>query len=293
MVLRRLVVALAIAVAIAGCGATKKKVIPPDKLWSEGNQAFDDEAWELAVERYKALLDQHPFDENAEEAELRIGQAHYYAGRYAEAIAAFGDFERMHPTSQNLPSVEYHLGMAYLAQTSTTDRDQQAAGNANTYFRNLIDRFPNSPWAEKARLRLRECREAMANHEAGIAEYYLRHRNLKAAESRLRGLLTDYPETEATARTLYEFARVYAGQDEPEGATLALATLVHHHPDGPLAADARKRLGDDAAAHDGNGVDPLPLLVHHLDEMQDRADRQKLPPAISAYPDNAAAQPRY
>src|SRR5882724_2540575 len=102
---------ISLAVTMLGC-ATKKPIIPPEKLWAEGEEAFHDEAWELAVERYKALLDQHPFDSRAEEAELKIAQSHYLAGRYAEAIAAFGDFERMHPTSSELPSVEYNLGMA-------------------------------------------------------------------------------------------------------------------------------------------------------------------------------------
>jgi len=83
---------------VPGC-ATKKPIVPPEKLWSEGEEAFHDEAYELAVQRYKALLDQHPFDPRAEEAELKIAQSHYLAQRYAEAIAAFGDFERMHPTS--------------------------------------------------------------------------------------------------------------------------------------------------------------------------------------------------
>ena len=142
---RRILGALAVALLAFGC-AGKKPVIPPEKLWGEADQAYHDEAWELAVDRYKKFLDQHPFDARAEEAELKIAQSHYAAGRYAEAIAAFGDFERMHPTSPELPSVEYHLGMSYLAQASTADRDQQAHTNALTYFRNLADRFPNSPW---------------------------------------------------------------------------------------------------------------------------------------------------
>src|ERR1051326_6939261 len=186
---RRAVGALAVALLAVGC-AGKKQIIPPEKLWSEAETAFQEEAYEVAVERYKKLLDQHPFDPRAEEAELKIARSHYLAQRYAEAIAAFGDFERMHPTSPELPSVEYHLGMSYLAQATTSDRDQQGHANALTYFRNLIDRFPNSPWAEKARLRMRECQEALAMHEVNIARYYLKMRNLKAAEARLRGLLT-------------------------------------------------------------------------------------------------------
>src|SRR6266850_2237513 len=185
--------ALAVALFAFGC-ASKKPIIPPEKLWGEAETAFHDEAYELAV-----------------------------------------------------------------------------------------DRFPSSPWAEKARLRVRECREALAKHEADIARYYLRQKNLKAAEARLRGLLTEYPETEATAEALYSFAQAYAARDESEGATLALATLVKHHPDGPLGREAKQRLGDASVSVDGE--DPLRLLVARIDRMRQQADRQKLPNTVSAYPD--------
>jgi outer membrane protein assembly factor BamD len=287
--MRRGVVALVVALTALAC-ARKKPIIPPEKLWGEAENAFHDEAYELAVQRYKALLDQHPFDPRAEEAELKIAQSHYLAQRYAEAIAAFGDFERMHPTSPQLPFVEYHLGMSYLAQASTSDRDQQSHTNALTYFRNLTDRFPQSEWAEKARLRVQECREALAKHEAQIAGYYLRQGNLKAAEARLRGLLTDYPETDATAEALYAFAQTYAARKEDEGATLALAALVRHHPDGPLGRDAKRRLGEAGVTADGD--DPLALLLARIDRMRDQADRQKLPRTVSAYPDIGGADGR-
>ncbi|HZP42021.1 MAG TPA: outer membrane protein assembly factor BamD [Candidatus Binatia bacterium] len=281
----RPVAALAVlALVLGGACSTKKPIIPPEKLWGEGTQAFEDEAYQVAIERYKALLDQHPFDPHAEEAELRIAQSYYMAHRYPEAIAAFGDFERMHPTSPNLPEVEYNLGLAYMAQMRTADRDQQPSTNAHTYFKNVIDRWPQSPWAEKARLRLKECRESLAAHEAEIAQYYLRHKNLRAGESRLRYLLSEYPETDATAEALYAFAKLYASRKENEEATLALATLVRYHPDNPLAADARRRLGpDDSVYLDGH--DPLPVLMTRIDEMQQQADRQKLPTTVSAYPD--------
>jgi len=284
----RLIGALAIAVAVWGC-AGKKPIIPPEKLWSEAEDAFNTEAYELAVDRYKKLLDQHPFDQHAEESELKIALSYYKAQRWAEAIASFGDFERMHPTSPELPLVEYHLGMAYLAQTSTSDRDQQSHTNALTYFRNLIDRFPQSPWAEKARLRVRECREALAKHEADVAAYYLKIGNLKAAEARLQGILNDYPETDAAAQCLYNFAQAYAARNETEGATLALATLARHHPDGPLGREAKERLAAAPVSLDGD--DPMTLLIAHIVQMRSEADRQKLPSTVSAYPDITGATP--
>jgi outer membrane protein assembly factor BamD len=287
---RRACAALLIALCAIGC-AGKRPVVPPEKLWEQGEEAFNDGAYELAVDNYKALLDQHPFDARAEEAELKIAQSHYLAERYPEAIAAFGDFERMHPTSPNLPFIEYHLGMSYLAQASTSDRDQEPHRNALTYFRNLTDRFPASPYAEKSQLRMRECREALARHEADIATYYLRQGSLRAAESRLRGLLVQYPETDASAQALYAFADAYTEREEQEGAALALTTLVHHHPDGPLGKQAREQL---AGKDPTGGGDPLPLLLDRLAQNREQADRQKVPSTVSAYPDiGGTNQPRF
>jgi len=283
--MRTLVALLAVVALVVGC-STKKPVVPADQLWKQANEYYDSEAWELAIERYKSLLDQHPFDENAEEAERRIAYSYYMAHRYPEAIAAFGDFERMHPTSEHLPFIEYHLGLSYLSQATTADRDQQSANNANTYFRNLIDRFPTSPWAERARLRMRETREMLAGHESGIALYYVRHRNISAAETRLGMLLREYPETNATAELLDAFATIYDKRDEPDGARLARATLIQQHPEGPLAIEARTKLGPDGAPQG----DALPMLLAHLDAMRAKADRKDLPRTVSAYPDNGAAQ---
>jgi outer membrane protein assembly factor BamD len=272
-----------IGVLLGGC-AGKKPVIPSGTLWEEANAAYDDEAYDYAVQRYKALLDQYPFDKNAEEAELKIAQAYYQSERYAEAIAAFANFERMHPTSVHFASVEYHRGLAYLAQYKSADRDQQAITNAQTSFRNVVDRFGTSPWAERARLRLRECREALARHEVQVATYYLERKSMRAAESRLRGLLVDYPETDATAEALHAFARSYTSQEESQGAMLAYAALVHLHPTGPLGVDAREQLAGTPPP-----TDAVPALVAFLDEARLRADRTTVPRAVSAYPDSGNA----
>jgi len=287
---RRWLVLVAMLAAVACAG--KKPVVPAAMLREKADQAYNDEAYEVAVERYKAFLDQYPFDPGAEEAELHIALAHFRAERYAEAIAALGDFERMHPTSPNLAMVEYQLGMAYLAQASTSDRDMQATTNALNYFRNLLDRFPGSEWAERASLRVVECREVLAGHEATVATYYLRQGNLLAAESRLSGVLINYLDTEAAADLLYRFAAAYAKRNELPAETLALATLVRHHPDGPLAGKARAQLA--AAGGLADGADPLPQLLAHLDRVKADADRRELPHPVSAYPEGpAGGRPSY
>lgn len=284
---RKMVVALAL-LALLGCAARRPQ-IPAETLWAEGNQAMEDEAWDLAIQRYKALLDQYPFDPNAEQAELRIAQAYYAAGRYPEAIAAFADFERMHPTSPNLAEIEYRRGLAYLAQTSTHDRDQQAVTSALVSFRNILDRYPGTAWAERAALRIRECREALAAREAEIALYYLERGALMAAEARLRGLLVEYPDTDAAASALDRFAESYAARGETAEAALARATLRHHHPRSPFARAAGA--GSDADPSVTDGDDPLPRLIARLDALRNDEARLAIPRPVSAYPDRAGGGP--
>jgi len=285
MRLRALAAATVLALTLTGC-AGKKPVIPADQLWTEANESYEDEAYDYAIQKYKALLDQYPFDPNAEEAELKIAQAYYAADRYPEAIAAFGNFERMHPTSTHLPSTEYHRGLSYLAQYSTADRDQQPITSALTTFRNITDRFPGTPWADRSQLRIRECREALARHEADVASYYLQQESMRAAEFRLRGLLTEYPETDAAADTLYLFGQAYEEREDTDAAKLAYATLVRHHPDVPNARIVREQLGADVGA---GPADPLPALVAYLDVARSRPDRTSVPRTVSAYPDTGNA----
>jgi outer membrane protein assembly factor BamD len=288
MQLRALLVAtVAVGVVVGSLGGCsgKKPVLPADQLWTEGNAAYDDEAYDYAIQKYKALLDQYPFDPNAEEAELKIANAYYAAERYPEAIAAYGNFERMHPTSQYLPSTEYHRGLAYLAQYTTSDRDQQPITSALTTFKNIVDRFPGTPWADRSQLRIRECREALARHEADVATYYLQQESIRAAESRLRGLLVDYPETDAAADALLMFGQAYDVREDPQAAKLAYATLVQLHPDVPGAREAREHLGADAAAPG----DSLPTMIAYLDSARTLPDRANVPRTVSAYPDTGNA----
>lgn len=258
--------ALLAAVVAATAGCAGKRPLTAAETFSQASEHFDTGAYEVAIDSYKELLDQHPFTEHAEEAEIKIAQAYYLMGRNAEAIAAFSDFERMHPTSPQIPLVNYYQGMAHLKQMRPIDRDQSASGQAHAYFRAVIDRYPGSSWAERAKLRLRECEEALAGHEFYVVGFYLRQKNLPAAEARLGHLLRSYAASDAAAEALLLFGDTYAALDLREPAALAYRALIAHHPDDPLSKQARGRLKELGSPAAGTGLtsrqaDPLRQLI--------------------------------
>lgn len=236
----RLCLPLAAAFLLAACATPKPQ---SSREYFDGAEAlFRDEAYALAIDNYREMIDQYPFSEETEEAELRIAHAHYLNDAYIEAIAAFTDFQRRHPTSPFLPFVGYELGMAYKKQMGTIDRDQSAAKNADVYFSAVISQYPESPYAELAREQLAECRESLAEHEFYVARFYLRRGNFPAVENRALEVVGHYPQTSAADEALYALGRLYEEGDDPRRAALAYAALLQDHPLSSRADDARAAL---------------------------------------------------
>ena len=212
----------------AACGPKKIVVKPADDLYAEARGFHQDGAYPPAIESYKQLLDNYPLDERAEEVELATAQAHYAGGEYVESIAAFSDFQRMHPTSPMLPGVEYSIGQAYLDQASTIDRDLASSANAARRFQSVIERFPEDGHAVESARKLHQSRENLAEREFYVARFYYRKGKLPAARSRMARVIARYPETRAAGEALDRVAEDGKGNGDPELAKLAEAARKEH-----------------------------------------------------------------
>jgi tol-pal system protein YbgF len=76
-------------------------------------QAFADYAagqWSLAITGFEQFLKTFPKSEMADEAQLGIGNTHYAAGRYADAVAAYNLVIQNYATSNSTPEAYYKRG---------------------------------------------------------------------------------------------------------------------------------------------------------------------------------------
>jgi outer membrane protein assembly factor BamD len=231
---RSIVLAAVVALA-AACSSEKVQVAPPDDLYRQATQDFVDGNYEISIQTYKYLLDHYPLDDRAEDVELRIAEAQFANGAYPEAIASYTDFQRMHPTSPRLAEVEYQIGMAYVGQMDTIDRDLNAAANAHARFESVILRFPKSDYAKRAREQLKEVREHLASRELYVAQFYVRKGNHAAARTRVGTLLVTYPETAAATDAIGLIASDARATGDDDLASLADAayteSLAENAPD--------------------------------------------------------------
>ncbi|HYB97999.1 MAG TPA: outer membrane protein assembly factor BamD [Candidatus Limnocylindrales bacterium] len=196
--LRTGLVLLATAGTLSACGAGP--VRPEDELYREASLAFEEESYNSAIEDYKKMLEEYPFSDKAETAGFNIAYAYYVTEKYPEAIEAFSDFERLYPVSPLLPFVSYTIGMCYLGQAKSDDRDPSASEAALRQFERMAQQFPKSIYADLARYRAHEARENLALHELVVGDFYREKQRHDAAAARYRYVLTHYPTTEAAAR---------------------------------------------------------------------------------------------
>jgi outer membrane protein assembly factor BamD len=249
-------VLLAAAVAASGCSSDKVKVAPPDDLYRQATQDYVDGNYGISIQTYKYLLDHYPLDERAEDIELRIAEAHFADEAYPEAIAAYADFQRMHPTSPRLAEVEFQIGMAYVGQMDTIDRDLNAAASAHARFESVIQRFPNSDYAKRARDELKAVREHLAARELYVAQFYVRKGGHAAARTRVGTLLVTYPETESASEAIALIAADARASGDEDLANLADAAYADAQaagsggraPSGESVRALRTRLAPNAVA---------------------------------------------
>ncbi len=186
---------LIVCLAASGCGA------PPPmgevELFEEANREFEAEQFTLSSQHYEELLEQHPFSDLAEIARIRIAHSYYLNGNYDRAVAAFNDFERLHPASPLMGFVEYTIGMSYLDQIRPADRDKSSANNAMRQFERVQNRYRGTLYGELAGFRITECREILAGHELVVGDYYRRVGKTAASMRRYGFLVKTYPDTDA------------------------------------------------------------------------------------------------
>jgi outer membrane assembly lipoprotein YfiO len=206
------------------------------------------------------VIDKFPFSPYAEDAEMKIGLAYYQEQEYAEAIGALDDFQRMHPTSQNLELVSYYIGMSYYDQMGREDQDQSKTVSALKRFQELEERFPEGGFAELAHDKVVVCREMLARNQMIVGDYYYKRANFRAAESRFAELMQKYPDTPVAPDALFELGVSLEKEGKKYSAAQAFTAVERHFPDSNYAKRAGvelKKLHEPIDTEE----DPLPLVL--------------------------------
>ena len=232
-----------VVLLLSGCSTSKGfKTIQgdPEPLYKQGLSLFNRRNYPEALKKFEELKSSFPDSPPYTTwAELKVGDCHFLNDSFVEAIAAYEEFKKVHPTHEEMPYVQYQIGMSYFNQIIGSDRDQNPTRKALSSFEYLNANYPSSLFAEKSKDKIVTCRKQLAEQEFYIGNYYYGRGDFLAAARRFEGLLGQYPKTVEEDRTLYLLGRSYVELDQPEMAKKTYTRLVTDYPNSPYSKEAK------------------------------------------------------
>lgn len=238
-----LLVLIAITLALAsGCGREQRDDDRgAEELYAEAQRALSSRNYETAIERYRNLTTRYPFGRHAEQAQLDMAYAMHRARRPEAAITTLDRFIRTYPTHPNVDYAWYLKGLVHYDEAmgalrrlfpgQVVDRDQDSARRAFMDFQELTRRYPQSRYVADARQRMVFLRNAMAEHEIIIGEYYFRRGAYVAALNRAKYVVENYSGAPANVNALELMERSYARLELAELADDTKAVIDYNFAD--------------------------------------------------------------
>lgn len=231
---------MALLTTLAGCSGSKEDepVPPAENLYADAMQALIEEDYKTANEKFETIEREYPATVYATEAEIRRAYTLYLDEKYPEAIAVIDDFITQYPAYKSTPYMYYLKGICYYDQIVDTGRDQQLSQDAIEAFTQVIERFPNSPYARDAKLKREFATNALAGKEMDVGRFYLKKNNYIAAANRFKSVIDNYQNSIFIEEALYRIVEVYYKLGDHQQAQRYASVLGYNYPDSQWYKDA-------------------------------------------------------
>lgn len=247
------VVAATVSVSACAGGRDRPQLAyeerPVELLYNTGYQRLESRRWSDAVDYFQEVERQHPYSEWARRAILMQIFAHYRNGAYDDSIAACDRFIQLFPGSPSAAYAFYMRATNNFEQIVDVGRDQARAEAALQGLRDVSRRYPNTPYAVDASVKIDMVQDQLAGKEMEIGRYYQRAKQPLAALGRYKAVIDNeaFQRTSHTPEALYRLVEVNLMLGLKEEATRNGAVLGFNYPGSPWYAEAYALLTEEGA----------------------------------------------
>ena len=215
---------MAVAMLLAGCALTSLEKDPtskwgPDKLYNEARGELNNGAWDKARGLFEKLEIRYPFGAYAQQAQIEIAYCYFKSGDPTDALMATDRFLRLYPDSSKTAYVYYLRGLINFIRPpwlvgralhyQISERDPEAIRQSFEAFKEVVTRYPDSRYYKDSLQRMIFLRNALADHEVHVADYYYRRGAYLSAVARAEMAIRTYDGAPSLDRALGIVVRSY------------------------------------------------------------------------------------
>lgn len=209
-----------------------------DSLWRKAEFAVRHGKWSEADKlMQRALLEFSPGDPRVALAHNYLGEAIFAQGRHLEAAREFRKASDETPNDPVAPEALLRVGDVYTELWRRPELDPTYGQTALATYQELLNRYPESPAAQRARLRITELNERFAYKTYKAAVFYFRLKAYDSAILYLKDLVATYPKATVVPEALVKLVQAYKTLGYREDVQETCGYIRRFHPRAPGAGE--------------------------------------------------------
>jgi outer membrane protein assembly factor BamD len=238
---------------LAGCGSSKTDEeadtgappAPVETLYNNGVDALNNARYNSASDQFASVEQNYPYSSWAVNAQLMQGYTQYLQNHYTDAIGTLDRFIQLHPTHRDIAYAYYLRALCYYEQIADIQRDQKGTEQAMNALQDVVNRFPETPYARDAQLKIDLCRDHLAGKEMEIGRWYQGQHLYEAAIGRFQRVVDDFQTTNHVPEALARLTEIYLTLGLPAEARKTAAVLGYNYPGSEWYLDTYNQLSRD------------------------------------------------
>ena len=246
----------ALLACLALLAAVPASADPGDDQYTVAAAHYTHRRWQLAADEFQEFLKQHPTHARATKANFFLAESLVQARKYGDARQVFATYLRKAPAGEYARQALFRVGeTSFLAGDSKQAKqalqrfantygndalaahalgylgeialDEQNGSEAERIYSGALERFPNAPSADEAKLGLAKALELQKKHDKAVAAY-------KA--------LVEH-DSDVAPRALHNLGTLHLSAQEFDAAADVWSNFETRYPQSDLLPKARLGLG--------------------------------------------------
>ena len=195
-----------------------------------------------AKAKIQLLLEDYPDSKERTAATMLLADIHFSGEEYEEAKFHYQKFIELYPAHQFVDRAHFYKAMSSFKLTDLASRDLTPVNLSLEGFERFTKDFPKSSYTKKAKEKISQCLDILAQNIFEIGKFYYRTGSYQAAILRLKRLKVEYPNHSYILEAEFLLGEsYYHEQNFPEASTY-FKSVIKNSPRSEFAKEARLRL---------------------------------------------------
>lgn len=219
------------------------------KAYEAALEAYFDKDWETAEILFNELKRKYGYSRYARLAELRLADAAFRQGKYAEAVTGYKAFVNDYPNDPEVPYARYKISRSQFDESGASlllppleERDLTNVRDAYDSIRKFLDDYPGYKRQRELEYMLEVVTGLLARHELYVARFYLKQDNFEAAVARIQFALRAFDSSGLEPEAMVLLGETYLKMKERQKARIVFQRMLRRYPDSPFSVPARRFL---------------------------------------------------